>query len=37
MTVTALAGRVIFRERIGARKLAGFVLGIAAITVIGIF
>lgn len=37
MTVTALAGRILFGEHIGARKLAGFVLGIAAITVIGIF
>ena len=37
MTVTALAGRIIFGERIGTRKLVGFVLGIAAITVIGIF
>ena len=26
MTVTALAGRIIFGEHIGARKLAGFVL-----------
>lgn len=37
MIITALAGRVLFGERIGKRKLAGFIVGLVAITVIGIF
>ncbi len=36
MTLTALAGRVLFGERIGTRKLVGFLVGLGAITVIGL-
>ena len=37
MILTAIAGRILFGERIGKLKLAGFVLGIASIIVIGLF
>ena len=36
MIMTALAGRVLFGERIGQRKLVGFMIGLVAITVIGV-
>lgn len=36
MILTALAGRLLFRERIGKRKLIGFIIGLAAITIIGL-
>ena len=37
MLLTALAGRLLFSEKIGKRKLLGFLVGLAAITVIGLF
>ena len=36
MLLTALAGRVLFGEKIGRRKLVGFFVGLCAITVIGL-
>ena len=36
MILTAVAGRVCFGERIGLRKLVGFVIGLGAITIIGL-
>jgi drug/metabolite transporter (DMT)-like permease len=36
MLLTALAGRVLFGERIGRRKLVGFLVGLGAITIIGL-
>lgn len=36
MLLTALAGRWIFGERIGRRKLLGYLIGLCAITVIGL-
>ena len=36
MILTALAGKIFFKEKIGRRKLIGYVIGLAAITVIGI-
>jgi hypothetical protein len=32
----ALAGRVLFGEKIGRRKLVGFLIGLGAITIIGL-
>ena len=36
MILTALAGRFLFGERIGRLKLAGFILGLASIIIIGL-
>jgi len=36
MILTALAGRLFFKEKIGKRKLLGYIVGLLAITVIGI-
>ena len=36
MMLTAVAGRLFFGERIGARKLIGFGIGLIAITIIGL-
>lgn len=36
MLLTALAGRLLFGEKIGTRKLFGFAMGLLAITVIGL-
>ena len=37
MILTALAGRFLFKERIGKTKLFGFVLGIVSIIIVGLF
>ncbi len=36
MLITALAGKLLFGERIGKRKMLGFLLGLLAITIIGL-
>ncbi len=36
MILTAIVGRLLFGERVGVRKLIGFGIGLAAITVIGL-
>jgi len=36
MILTALAGRLFFKEQIGKRKLVGFIIGLGAITIIGL-
>lgn len=36
MILTALAGRLFFKEQIGKRKLIGFIIGLLAITIIGL-
>ncbi len=36
MILTAIAGRIMFNEKIGTRKLVGFGIGLIAITIIGL-
>jgi drug/metabolite transporter (DMT)-like permease len=36
MILTSLAGRLFFKEKIGKRKLIGFIIGLFAITIIGL-